>query len=166
MDLNDTSLATAQANILANSQAMVQRLNADLVTRYQGAYADYLLNMHSGGVVPPERRNPPAIPNAWELAPADANGFVFYQIGTRPVVDPAAYPATYYAGGNPQPNTAPNVIMVGARNGDTKWFTALKGDTFPSGMTTPPGTVSVDGVSGTFQKFGAPVGPGWYLLIS
>jgi hypothetical protein len=154
-----TSLSAAQANILASSTAQVKRLNDDLKTRYLSAFADYVANMESGGFVPEERRVPPKPPKAWELAPANADGFVFYQIGTTPICDQPPTPS--YNAGNPQPNTVPNMIMIGGQNGNTKWYTALKGDTFPSGMTTPP---QPDGH--TYEKFGAPVGPGWYLQVS
>jgi hypothetical protein len=98
---------------------------------------------------------------AWELAPPDANGFVFYQIGTTPVC--AMPPLPYYASGNATPTPVPNTIHIGNRIGTSNWFQALPGDTFPNGMTTPPMT-SADGVNGVFEKFGAPVGIGWYLL--
>lgn len=153
-----TTLEAAQANILNSSTEMVKRLNADLKKRYDSAYADYVANMQSGGFVPEERRTPPKPPNAWELAPPTADGFVFYQIGTTPICDTPPVPS--YNGGIPQPNTTPNMIMIGAQNGNTKWYTALKGDTFPSGMTTPP---QADGHE--YEKFGAPVGPGWYLQV-
>lgn len=159
ISVDDTSLSAAQRNIAANSKGMVDHLNADLKLRYDQAYAGYLLNMQSGGFVPEERRTPPKPPNAWELAPPDENGFVWYQVGSTPVCPQG--PATYFAGGNPQPNTTPNMIMIGAQNGNTKWYTALKGDTFPNGMTTPP---QADGH--LYEKFGAPVGPGWYLQVA
>jgi hypothetical protein len=85
MVLGETSLATAQENVRANSAGMVSRLNADLAARYNQAYADYVTNMQSGGFVPEERRTPPKPPMGWELAPANEDGFVFYQIGTTPV---------------------------------------------------------------------------------
>jgi len=157
-----TSLTAAQANILASSTAMVKRLNDDLKSRYLSAFADYVANMQSGGFVPEDRRVPPKPPNAWELAPPNSDGFIFYQVGTTPVCDQP--PPPYYAAGNPQPNTVPNMIMIGNRI-TGKWFQALKGDTFPNGQMTPPIT-SADGVAGTFEKFGAPVGPGWYLQVS
>src|SRR4051794_9772317 len=124
LNADDTSLAAAQRNILANSTEMVKRLNADLKYRYDQAYADYVTNMQSGGFVPEERRTPPKPPMGWELAPADENGFVFYQIGTTPVSNPGA--AVNYQAANPVPNTVPNMIMIGSRNGNSKWFTALK----------------------------------------
>lgn len=154
-----TSIEAARANILASSTYMVARLDADLKTRYLSAFADYVANMTSGGFVPEDRRTPPKPPNAWELAPPDDDGFVWYQVGTTLVCNQPPTPS--YNAGNPQPNTQPNVIMIGGQNGTTKWYTAMKGDTFPSGMTTPP---QADGH--TYEKFGAPVGPGWYLQVS
>jgi hypothetical protein len=159
LSADQTSLSAAQANILASSTEMVRRLNEDLQTRYLSAFNDYVANMESGGFIPADRRVPPEPPNAWELAPPNGDGFVFYQVGTTPVCDMPPLPS--YNGGNPQPNTTPNMIMIGGQNGNTKWFSALKGDTFPSGLTTPP---QPDGH--TYEKFGAPVGPGWYLQVS
>jgi hypothetical protein len=138
---------------------MVGKLNADLTVRYQSAYADYVANMQSGQNVPDDRRKPPKPPFAWELAQPDADGFVFYQVGTSPVC-----PQGPAVGANfdiAPPNTQPNMILIGKQNGNSKWFTALPGDTFPSGMTTPP---QPDGH--LYEKFGAPVGPGWYLQVS
>jgi hypothetical protein len=125
------------------------------------AYTDYVANMQTGENIPADRRVPPKPPMAWELAPPNADGFVFYQVGTTPVCDPG--PAVTCNYDNPQPNTQPNVIMLGGPipGGGGKWYQALKGDTFPSGMTTPP---QPDGH--TYEKFGAPVGPGWYLQVS
>lgn len=157
-----TSLSAAQANILASSTAMVKRLNEDLITRYHMAYTDYVANMQSGENIPADRRVPPKPPMAWELAPPNESGFVFYQVGTTPVCDPG--PTVNCNFDNPLPNKVPNVIMIGKNLGG-KWFQALPGDTFPNGQTTPPIT-SADGVTGTFEKFGAPVGYGWYLQVS
>jgi hypothetical protein len=152
------SLSAAQANILASSEENVRRLNVDLVKRYLALFADYVANMTSGGFVPPERQIPPSPPMAWQLAAPDADGFVWYEVGSTPACPQPPTPA--YNHDNPQPNTVPNMIMIGGQNGNTAWYTALKGDTFPSGMTTPP---QPDGH--TYEKFGAPVGPGWYLQL-
>ena len=158
LSADQTTLEAAQANILADSTAMVAKLNADLKARYLSAFADYVTNMESGEVIPAARQVPPKPPNAWELAPADANGFVFYQIGTTPVCDMPPLP--FYAAGNQPPVKVPNTIDVG--NLITgKWYTVAADDTFPVGMTTPP---QADGH--TYEKFGAPVGPGWYLQVS
>ena len=153
-----TSLASAQANILASSTEMVKRLNADLTHRYLSAYNDYVANMESGGFVPDERRTPPKPPNGWELAPADENGFVFYQIGTKPVCDPG--PAVTYIGGNTLPVKTPNTIDIG-KNICGKWYSVGPLDSFPAGMETPP---QADGH--TYEKFNAVVGAGWYLQVA
>jgi hypothetical protein len=161
LSADPTSLAAAQANVLACSIANVAMLNGGLKTLYASAYADYVANMQSGENIPADRRAPPTPPNAWELAPPNADGFVFYEIGTTPVSPQGAAvtPNSDYT-----VNTVANVIMIGGPSSQApgnKWYTALVGDTFPSGMTTPP---QPDGH--TYEKFGAPVGPGWYLQVS
>jgi hypothetical protein len=137
----------------------VAQLNAGLKARAAAAYADYVANMRSGENIPAYLKVPPTPPMAWELAPADAQGFVYYQIGTTPVCPQG--PAVAANADNPPVNTIPNMIMMGGQNGSTMWWSALAGDTFPSGMTTPP---QPDGH--TYEKFGAPVGSGWYLRVS
>ena len=155
-----TSLSFAQATILASSTETVRRLNEHLKTSYYQKFQDYVTNMTSGGYVPPEQRVVPMPPMAWELAPADENGFVFYQVGKTQVV-PTPFPPPYN-GGNPQPNKAPGVIVMGPPQvNNPMWHTALSGDTWPSGMETG---VQSDGHN--YIKFGAPVGAGWYLQIS
>jgi hypothetical protein len=158
LSADQTTLAAAQANILADSTAMVAKLNADLKSRYLSAFADYVTNMESGEVVPADRQVPPQPPDGWELAPPDANGFVFYQIGTTPVCDMPPLP--FYAAGNAAPVKVANTIDVGKLI-TGKWYTVGADDTFPVGMTTPP---QADGH--TYEKYGAPVGPGWYLQVS
>ena len=154
---DQTTLEAAQSNILASSTAMVARLNADLKTRYLSAFADYVANMESGEVVPEDRRVPPKPPHAWELAPPNSDGLVFYQVGTTPVCDMPPLP--FYAAGNTAPVKVANTIEVG-RNITGKWYSVGPNDTFPSGMTTPP---QPDGH--VYEKFGAPVGAGWYLQV-
>lgn len=156
-----TSNATAQANILLASQNNIAILNAGLVSRYHGAYADYVANMRSGGFVPPERQTPPPVPLAWELAPPDADGYVFYQVGAAPVC--AALPPVDYLGGLTVTPRSPTTIHVGPRIGVTKWFSVGPTDGYPDGSVTPP-TTSDDGVTGVFQKYDSVIG-GWYLLV-
>jgi len=59
----------------------------------------------------------------------------------------------------------PNTIDVGKCIGG-KWFSVGPKDTFQAGNATPPNTVSEDGVTGSFEKYGAPVGAGWYLQVA
>ncbi len=159
-----TSLGAAQAAALRSSTAEVAFLNADLKARYLSAFADYTTNMTSGEFIPEDRRVPPKPPYAWELAPPDANGMVWYQIGTTPVTDQPPTPS--YNAGNAPPNAVPNMMLIGNREGNTKWFQALPGDTFPNGQVTPPSATSAEGVKGPFEKFGAVAGYGWYLQVS
>lgn len=152
-----TSFESAEANILASSTEMVKRLNADLTRRYMSSYADYVANMESGGVVPPERQAPPRPPNGWQLAPPTVEGFVFYEIGSTPVCP--AGPVVFYAGG-PAPAKVANTIDVGKLI-TGKWYSVGPLDTFPSGSVTPP---QADGHE--YEKFSAVVGAGWYLQVA
>lgn len=161
----DTSLSAAQANILAGSKAYVAWKNAQLASVYiNTTWANYVLNMESGETIPPERQTPPQPPMALELAPPNADGFVFYQTGTTPVC--AMPPLPYYAAGNAPIVALPNKMLIGNRIGTTAWFDALPGDGFPNGKTTPPNAVSADGVTGMFERFGGVASWGWYELLS
>jgi hypothetical protein len=140
-----TSLSAAQANILASSTAQVQRLNDDLKARYHSLYADYVLNMQSGGVVPPERRVPP-----------NADGFVFYQVGLTPVCDPG--PAVGYNGGLAVTGgLVEGQIDIGNFDEGTFW-SAGRTDTWPAGKKTPPLPAGPTYPAGVYQKWPAPVG--------
>ena len=156
-----TTLDAAVRNQLAASTAMAASLNANLLANYNYAVDQYNQNMASGQQVPPERQHAPVPAMAYELSKADAAGFQYPIQGTTPIA-PQAPDAFYH--GAPQVAKPANVIHVGhAISG--RWFTAGPGDTFANGMTTPPVT-SDDGVTGIFEKFGAPVGNGWYLQQS
>jgi hypothetical protein len=157
LTVDPTSLEAAIANQLAASTGQVAWLNADLKSRYLSKFHDYVLNVESGQR---DNSNPPVPPNAWELTPPTAAGFVFYQIGKTPVCDMPPIPNNHiYV----DPATRPqNVIDIGKQLlGGGKWYSVGPVDTFPLGMTTPP---QPDGH--TYQKFGAPVGQGWYLQVS
>lgn len=152
-------MTSDRINSIATAQSIVANLNQNLIYNYNLVYQAWATMMGDGATLTPDRQVPPVPPMAWELTPPDVNGLVFYQQGNTPVCPQGA--AVPYAAGNAQPNTLPNVIMIGGQNGNTKWYSALKGDTFPNGMVTPP---QPDGHA--YEKFGAPVGPGWYLQVS
>ncbi|MBZ5618577.1 MAG: hypothetical protein LAQ69_07625 [Acidobacteriia bacterium] len=158
INLSAPTLQDAINNQLAASTAQVARLNADLQTRFDQQVTDFNLNMASGqsGV----NHTPPEPPFAWELAPADAVGFMFYQISKTTKIVGTVTPTTFNAYDASQIVKPKNVIDVGV-NFFGKWFSVGPHDTFPSGMTTPP---QADGH--TYEKFAAPVGPGWYLQVS
>ena len=157
LDASATSLESARANILASSTEQVQRLNDDLRVRFDSAMTDFNLNMASGqsGV----NSTPPKAPFAYELAPPNEDGFVFYQISKTTRIVGTVTPATFNAGA-PQPPKPKNVIDIGT-NFFGKWWSVGPMDTFPCGMTTPP---QADGH--IYEKYCAPVGPGWYLQLN
>ena len=159
-----TSIFDAQQNMLATVTAQVAFGNAQAKDAYLNhTWPAYVANMESGETVPPERRVPPAPPMALVVMPPPTiYGFAYLAPGDVPVCPMPALP--FYAAGNAAPNKVPNVMVIGNRIGSTKWFQALPGDTWPSGQDTPP-TTSADGVSGVFEKYGAPVGNGWYLQV-
>jgi hypothetical protein len=156
-----TSLEAAFANQLAASTDQVARLNQDLKLRYDGLWNNFVINVESGQR---DNSNPPQPPMAWELFPAPPkdgsapNYFVFYQVGQTPICAMPAVPNNHMP---VDPSTLPkNVIVIGT-NFYGKWYSVGPNDTFPVGMSTPP---QADGH--VYEKFGAPVGPGWYLQVA
>ena len=152
------SLAAAQANQLASSTAMVAQLNTNLQSIYMTGFNNWCLSVNSGRI---PNTDPPQPPVQYVISAPDKEGFQW------PIIDPAgglvcAMPPVPPDMTNSTP-PVPNNIVVGSQiPGAPGWFSCGQGDTFPSGKTTPPVT-SADGVLGTFEKFGAPVGNGWYL---
>ncbi len=154
--LGDAILAQYQASV-----DQVARLNKNLNFIYDGLWNNYVINVESGQR---DNSNPPQPPNAWELSPAppanlaDLDYFVFYAIGKTPIrpmppIPPSVMPV--------DPSTLPKNMIVLGKNFYGKWFSVGPNDTFPVGMTTPP---QPDGHM--YEKFGAPVGPGWYLQVA
>jgi len=130
-----------------------------LTEQYAGAVANYNGFITQVGTDPAAHGYPrPAVPMGPSLSPPDPkSGLMSILENSAPVCDPLPL--------LPVPSNAPpapNTIHVGKRIGGN-WFTVGAGDSLAAGATTPPVT-SDDGVFGVFQKFGAPVGPGWYLL--
>jgi len=151
-----TTITDAQINSRNSSTATVVRLNADRRNRYLSGYADYVAQMTSGVFVPEDRRVPPKPPVAWELAPPDANGMIWYQLGTTPVCPQPPTPA-YNAGLMPV-MPIPNHIHIGAQipdghGGFTLWFQAGDDDGVPSGQTVPNPDSPTDGHM--YEKFGS-----------
>ena len=159
LDSDATSLAAAQANQLVSSTAMVANLNANLQTFYLSAFNGWCTSVNAGRI---PNTNPPSPPVQYVVSKPDAEGFQW------PVIDPDGAPVCAMppipvdmTGSKPK---VPNTIEVG-KNISGKWFQVGPDDTFAPGMTTPPVT-SADGVRGTFEKYAAPVGAGWYLQLS
>ncbi|SPE38790.1 conserved hypothetical protein [Candidatus Sulfopaludibacter sp. SbA6] len=168
LDAGATSLAAAQANQLASSTVMVAQLSGSLQSIYLTAFNNWKISVDAGQI---PNTNPPTPPVRYVISPPDAEGFQW------PIVDPAGTPVCAMPP-IPQDRTQtqqqiqaalkPNTIDVGKPivGGGGKWFTVGPADTFACGSTTPPNTVAEDGTTGTFEKYGAPVGAGWYLQIS
>jgi hypothetical protein len=157
-DISQTTQTFAQQSILASSTARVAHLNASLQIIYDGAVRDYNLNMGSGvSKIAPQV---PVAPFKWELAPPDKDGYVWYQQSTERITSTIPL-ATVNLGGLTVPVRDSSHIDVGKQIGNTKWYSVGPLDGTPSGFITPP---QADGH--TYQKFGAPVGAGWYLQVS
>lgn len=147
------------ANNNAQQQNYVDQYNTNQTAIYTMAVSNYNLSMDNGSPYPTPA---PTVPNGWILGPANSQGLRFAMDSGQPVC--AALPIHPMRGSVNDPKP-PNVIDVGhAIPGAGNWFSVGDADTFAVGQTTPPVT-SEDGVTGIFQKFGAPVGPGWYLKI-
>lgn len=148
----DTSLAAAQANVLASSTAQREHLNSELKNRYYRDFANWKISVDAGRI---PNTHPPAVPFGYDLV-KDDEGFTFPELGKTPVCDPLPVPEDMFT---PKPRV-PNTIEIGHLIFG-KWYSVGPSDTFPAGMTTPP---QPDGH--TYEKFGAPVGPGWYLQVT
>lgn len=153
-----TTLEDAIANQLADSTDMVARLRANDQFNYDQSIRNFDANMESGQ--PNVNEKPPVAPFAWVLSPPNAAGFVFYE-RSNTIRLTSSIPIDTFDAGAPQAPKPLNVIDIGKSINGTKWYSVGPMDTFPLGMTTPPQT---DGH--TYQKFGAPVGAGWYLQVS
>jgi hypothetical protein len=156
-----TGLSDAQQNQLASSTQQVAVMNTNLKSIYLTAFSNWCISVNAGRI---SNADPPQPPVQYVISPPDGNGFQW------PMVDPAGTPVCAMppvpADQIKQPVPVPNTFVVGHWLGQGgNWFSVGPGDTVPSGFTTPPGTASMDSppVIGTFQKYGAPVGAGWYL---
>lgn len=165
--VDPTNLADVQAAIKAGSEAQVAALNADLAKRYHAAMVDYNLNVDSGQMSPTpgglNYRPAPKVPMAWELAPANEDGFVFYQPGTTPVCDPdPVNPDKTQTQGQINAQKPQGIVDIGpALAANPGWYALGPHDTAPGGksITMPDGH--------TYVKYtGFAPGTGWYLQVS
>lgn len=155
-----TSLAAAQANVLAGAQRRVDDLNAAITADYQTTWADFVDRVTGGHE---DNTNPPQPPKAYVVGyVTDSTGdpgpilWAYPMRGTDPVCAMPAVPGVV--------QHATGTMLIGTSNPSApQWFNAKTGDTTPVG-TVAPGT-SQDGISGLFQKVGAPVGFGYFLKI-
>src|SRR5271165_6241329 len=157
LNADATSLAAAQANQLASSTIMVAQLNDNLKAIYLTAFNNWKISVDAGRI---PNTNPPQPPKAYVVSGPDANGFQWPVTGTNPVCDVPTIPVDHFT----PPAKVPNTIDVGKSIGGN-WFSVGPADTFPVGQTTPPIPDST-GALHSYEKYGAPVGPGWYLQVS
>ena len=147
-----TSIEAARANILASSTQLVAALNADLKNRYLAAFNDWCISVNAGRI---DNTNPPQPPKAYELAPADENGFVWYQVSkTTPVCDEPPVPESKL---NP-PAVPDGTVDIGADLGGG-WYAAGPHD------RVKPGTIITLPNGLKLQKVGFFMGNGWYQKV-
>ena len=153
-----TSLGAAQANQLQSSTIMVAQQNSNLKFIYLTAFNNWKLSVDAG-------RAPatgwPMPPDGYVVSAPDAMGFQWPVIGNMPVCAVPPIPVDH----TQIPVMVPNTIDIGPSIGG-QWYGVGPRDTEVSGFVTPPNAVSEGGVMGSFEKFGAPVGAGWYLKIA
>jgi hypothetical protein len=159
--VDPTSIEGAQAAVLAGSIAQVAFLNADRVTRCDGAIDNFNLNNQSGQ--DNVNKVPPLAPFKWELAPPNQDGFVFYQLSTTQRVTCTHVLNLFNAFDASKVVKPANFIDVGVEMVSMPgWFVVGQNDTFPSGQTTPP--MPPDGRR--YLKWGTAVGRGWYQRVN
>jgi hypothetical protein len=126
-----TSLAAAQANVLASSRAQVDLLNANLTTIYLAKFNDWKISVDAGKI---DNSEPPHPPQAYTLK-TTAEGFAFPERGSEPVCAMPAIPQD-----RSKPEVQPSTI------GNDRVRNVPPGDHFPVGfeLTAPDG--------GTWQK--------------
>ena len=165
-----TSLAAAQANQLASSQQMAAQQNANLKAIYLTAFSNWCLNVNAGRI---PNTNPPQPPTQYVVGSPDHDGFQW------PVVDPAGAAVCAMPPIPPDQSTpvtlTPNTVDVGHWI-TGNWYSPGPQNTFSAsnnnGVTPPtmvePGDTgpAADGKPHTFQFYTAPVGQGWYLMLS
>jgi hypothetical protein len=153
IDPASISVDAARANILRSSTIMVASLNADLKNRYLSAFNDWCISVNAGKI---DNTNPPKPPMAYELAPPDENGFVWYQISkTTPVCDMPPVPDSKLNVPEPPAGT----IDLGADLGGG-WYAAGPHD------RVAPGTIITLPNGLKLQKVGFFMGNGWYQKVS
>lgn len=155
--VDPTSLSAAQANQLASSTIMVRQLNENLKSIYLTAFSNWSINVNAGRI---PNTDPPQPPLGYTVGAPDKNGFQWPELGTDPVCDMPPLPEDHFT-----PVTKiPNTIDIGHNIGG-KWFSVGPHDTFPAGQVTPP-IPDASGAVHTYEKYGAPVGAGWYLQLT
>lgn len=169
-ELTATTLQSAQANTLASVTAQVAALNQNRKAFYLNIqFPNYIAPILDGRPVVGDPPKPPVgyvvgyfdDPTTGPGSEGPYQGapvrWAYPALGTDPVCEMPPVPGVVtHASGT-------GLIGNTVKDGGGEWFVALKGDTTAVGAVIP-GT-SLDGVSGLFKRFGAPVGTGWYQKI-
>jgi hypothetical protein len=155
-----TSLESAQANVLASSQAMAANLNENLKALYTTAFNNWAISVKAGRI---SNDKPPAVPKSFVVVQDPVSGFSYPEQRGGPVCDPLPVPPDP----NRQPGAVstlvPNTIDVGKYSGFGGWYAAGPLDTWPPNKKTPPVTLP-DGSTRVFMKVPAPVGSQYITL--
>ena len=137
-----TSLAAAQANVLASSRAQVSLLNANLTSLYLARFNDWKISVDAGKI---DNSNPPLPPIGFTLA-QNAEGFSFPVWGTEPV---CAMP--------PIPQDRSKPAPPPSSTGNDRVRNVPPGDTFPVGFE-----ILSDGAVWQKQATPTPFGTAFY----
>lgn len=169
---DETTLTFEQAAYRQTAIVECAQRNASNQFIANGAAKNYNANVESGQHHATPLPRPIPI-GKYVVSQPDAKGLVYPEQSTTEFLVPDP-PLDNFDLGNLvalTPSTAPPNVFMGigphnkASGPDGKWYDALYGDTIPSGSITgkdcPPAT---DGH--TYEKFGSPVGWGWWLQIS
>ncbi len=133
LDAAATSLAAAQANVLASTNAQVALLNNNLKSNYLSFFNDWTISLLAGKPV----GDPPKPPNGYAMT-ASPDGFAYPVLGTTPVCDMPPVPEA------PQPYIPP--VLPEPEN--------LR--SVPVGDKLPVGFVIVDAGGTRWQKQASP----------
>ena len=149
-----------QADEIRGIQTEVFRENQNAADIYASARTNWTLaNLRNRELNLPQTSKPVApLSQLVKTSPPDPDGVVWIWIERGDPLGPpcADLPPLAVSPG-------PNHVHVGRRI-YAKWFSCGLDDNYdPQGP--PVSATSDDGVSGTFQKYAAPVGIGWYLQI-
>lgn len=128
-----TTLATAQANVLASTTSEVALLNANLKTIYLSAFNDWTISLLAGR----SPGDPPKPPMGYVVA-TGPDGFAYPALGTTPVCEMPAIPVV------PPPYTPP--VLPEPEN-----IRAV-----PVGDNMPVGYIVVDSTGQKWQKQASP----------
>ena len=153
-----------QTQFIAGVQQEVVRENTVNLANAQAEFTDWVMTNDRNRMmnIPITPKPPAFVPQVVSTVPDDVatSGVIWMWISEGTPVECPDLPPIPTA---PGPNHVHIVRLITG-----SWFAAGQDDTYPAtnypAVAAPPvNATSDDGVSGTFVKYSAPVGPGWYL---